>query len=67
MRVIIDTVLKTIQIEEQVSFKDLTIELEKLLPDNKWKEYSIVPSYQWNNVTAYPIYYGSTGLLDLHT
>lgn len=41
MRLQLDTVAKTIKIEDDVNLNDLLALVKKLLPDNEWRKYSL--------------------------
>jgi len=41
MKIQLDTIAKTIKIEEAVNLGELTTALEKLLPNGEWKEFKI--------------------------
>ena len=42
MKIQLDTINKTIKIEEQVNLKELVKTLEKLLPKGLWKEFDLI-------------------------
>ena len=54
MKILIDTELKTIKIEQPIMLKDLVKGLKELLGD-EWKEYSIEQA--WTYYPYYPWYY----------
>jgi hypothetical protein len=41
MKIKLDTINKTIKIEEEVNLHDFYEQLNALLPDGKWREYSL--------------------------
>lgn len=41
MKIQINTTEKTIKVDETVSLKELTDELERFLPNGEWKEYKL--------------------------
>lgn len=53
MKIEIDTINKTIKVEEQVNFCELNRELKKMLGDNL-KDYVVLPHA--NIITTYPVY-----------
>ena len=56
MKIQIDTTTKTIQIEESIKLEDFFKLLEELLPNNKWKEYTIIPYKIEINNPINPVY-----------
>lgn len=48
MKITIDREQKLIKIEEKVNLNDFIKELDELLPNNKWKEYSLECTYTQN-------------------
>ena len=73
MKIQLDTVNKTIKIEEQVNIDEFIKVIKKLLPDNLWKEFSLetgvitywnYPYYieTWPKHTQYPWYDGTSVL-----
>lgn len=66
MKIQIDTTAKTIKMESAAKFSELFEVLEKLLPNDQWKEYTLEANtiiYNWNNPIYIPWrpwgYYGS--------
>jgi len=58
MKLKLDTINKIIEIEEQVSLKDFLITLNQILPDDKWKEYTLrmSPTFTtWINPIHIPV------------
>ena len=51
MKIQLDTSNKTITVEEKVNLGELFDILSKLLPDDSWKQFDIVPMfiYNWSN------------------
>jgi hypothetical protein len=60
MKIQIDTTAKTIKLDEFVIMNDLIIELEKLFPNQEWKEYQLIHDYTFIPapiiIKEYPIY-----------
>jgi len=42
MKIEIDTKAKTIEVKEQIVLSELVDQLERLMPDGKWKEYKLM-------------------------
>lgn len=57
MKIQLDTVNKTIVIEEKVNLKDFVELVKNLLPNNMWEEYSLECKVitNWSNPWTYPI------------
>lgn len=57
MKIQIDTTLKTIKLEESANLGELAEILNKLLPNNLWKEYKLETNTIINNWTSPTIIY----------
>lgn len=60
MKIQLDTSSKTITIEEKVNLGELFDILSKLLPDESWKQFDIIPMflYNWSDpIVAQPYQY----------
>lgn len=61
MKLQLDTINKTITIEESINLDDFVTNLEELLPDGRWKEFTllIAPIINWNPnpiiIDRYPV------------
>ncbi len=60
MKIQIDTNLKTITIEEEITLKELSDFLTKLFSDRSWENYKLIPKTisTWDNpiIITYPTY-----------
>ena len=58
MKLQLDTIAKTIKIEEKVNLGEFFNKLEELLPDLKWREYDLEVGTitNWNNPWILPFY-----------
>ena len=58
MKIQIDTVEKTIKIEEKVNLGELFSYMEQLFPDLKWREFDLEVGtiINWINPITFPVY-----------
>jgi hypothetical protein len=56
MRISIDTISKTIEVEQDVKLKDLIKNLKSMFPNREWEEFSLKTTTTIQN-WSYPIYY----------
>ena len=62
MKIQMDTVAKTIKIEESVKLDKLISTLKKLLPNNEWKQFTLETNtviHNWSSpviIREYPVY-----------
>jgi hypothetical protein len=57
MKLQIDTIAKTIKIEESINASELFQLLNEMFPDSKWKEYLVIPVeviHEWINPITIP-------------